>query len=218
MNFLKIYKKFLEHFGTQGWWPAESKFEIILGAILTQQTTWKNVEKVIENLKNKNLLDPSKLANAKLGEIEKLIRQTGFYKQKARRLRDFSKYLVERYNGDLGKLFSKPLNELRKELLNLSGIGYETADSILLYAGNKRIFVIDAYTKRLCERLGIKRKGYEKLRIFFEKNLPRNIGIYKEFHALIVQLGKNYCKIKPVCNKCPLNAVCTFCKEFKSNS
>lgn len=204
MNLTKIYQKLLEHFGKQYWWPAETKFEVIIGAILTQQTTWKNVESAIENLKDKGLLDPRSLATAPLDHVEALIRQTGFYRQKAKRIVNFSKYLMTKYDGSLDKFFSKPDEQLRKELLSLEGIGPETADSILLYAADRLTFPIDAYTIRLCKRLGVKDLKYEDLRIFFENSLPKDLEVYKEFHALIDKLGKTYCKTKPQCSACPL--------------
>jgi len=204
MDLAKIYEKLLKHFGKQYWWPGETRFEVIIGAILTQQTTWRNVELAIKNLKDKELLDSHSLAAAPLNHVEALIRHTGFYRQKARRIINFSKYLVTKYDGSLDKFLDGLTEQLRRELLSLEGIGLETADSILLYAAGRLTFPIDAYTKRLCERLGIKELKYEELREFFESNLPRNLEIYKEFHALIDKLGKTYCKTKPQCSNCPL--------------
>lgn len=206
----EIYHKLLKHFGKQYWWPAETRFEVIIGAILTQQTTWKNVELVIENLKDKELLDPHSLATAPPNHVEALIRHTGFYRQKARRIINFSKYLVTKYDGSLNKFFSGPQDQIRRELLSLEGIGPETADSILLYAADRLIFPIDAYTIRLCERLGMKEMRYEKLREFFENSLPRDLEVYKELHALIDKLGKTYCKNSPQCSICPLVDDCIY--------
>jgi len=206
---LKIYDQLLEHFEHQHWWPAESKFEVIVGAILTQQTTWKNVEKTIENLKKKNLLEPKKLFQLPVKKLENLIKPCGFFKLKAKRLRSFLKFFIESYDGDLDRMFKNPLNELRKELISVHGIGPETCDSILLYAAEKPVFVVDAYTVRLCKRYPIiDSKDYEEVRDFFEKYLPKDVNLFKEFHALIVELGKNYCKIKPICNQCPLRGSC----------
>ena len=205
MDLLSVYQRLLNHFGPQGWWPAETPFEVIVGAILTQQTAWANVEKAIQNLKRQGLLDVHALATASLGRIEKCVRCTGFYRQKAARLADVSRYLAEKWGGDLDRFFAQPLEEARKELLALKGVGFETADSILLYAGGKPIFPVDAYTVRMCRCLGIEAKGYEELRAYFEERLPRDVELYKEFHALIVELGKNYCrKNDPRCSKCPL--------------
>ena len=208
VDLAEIYQNLLKHFGKQYWWPAETRFEVIIGAILTQQTTWKNVELAIKNLKDRGLLDPHSLATAPLNHIEALIRHTGFYRQKARRIINFSQYLVAKYDRSLDKFFNRPKEQIRRELLSLEGIGLETADSILLYAADKLSFPIDAYTIRLCERLGMKELQYEKLREFFENSLPRDLEVYKEFHALIDKLGKTYCKTKPQCSVCPLVNAC----------
>jgi endonuclease-3 related protein len=189
---MAVYRKLLAHFGPQHWWPGDSPFEIIVGAILTQQASWRNVELAIANLKREKMLNPMKLAHAKKEKIEALIRPSGYYRQKAAYLKAFCKYLDEKYDDSLNKLFSKGLGELRAELLELPGIGPETADSILLYAGNKLTFVVDAYTVRVCQRVPL-------------------VRIYNEFHALFVALGKNYCKNKkPECRECPLKSECGF--------
>lgn len=206
---LKIYDKLLNHFGNQKWWPADTRFEVIVGAILTQQTSWKNVEKSIKNLKENKVLEPKKMFNLPVNKLESLVKPSGFFKVKSKRLRSFLKFFVENYSGDLDKMFKLSLNDLRKILLSVHGIGPETCDSILLYAGDKPVFVVDAYTIRLCERYPIiKLKKYEKVRKFFEKNLPKDVNLFKEFHALIVELGKNYCKTKPLCEECPLKEGC----------
>jgi endonuclease-3 related protein len=210
MNPFKIYKKLLKYFGKQYWWPAETRFEVIVGAILTQQTNWKNAQLSIENFKNKGLLDPYLLAEAPTSRVEVLIRQSGFYRQKAGRIINFSKYLVAKHDGSLDKLFSGHLEQIRKELLSLKGVGPETADVILLYAADRLCFPIDAYTIRLCERLGVKELGYKELGEFFESNLPKDLEIYKEFHALIDVLGKTFCKTKPFCSSCPLANRCFY--------
>ena len=209
MRLNQIYQKLLEHFGKQHWWPAETKFEVIIGAILIQQTNWRSVERAIENLKSKELLNPNSLATASLNQIEALIQHLNFFRQKARRINNFSKHLVEKY-GSLDKFFSKPTEEIREELLSLNGIGSETADSILLYAADKLIFPIDAYTIRLCKRLGVKDLKYEELRRLFENSLPKDLEVYKEFHALIDKLGKTFCRVKPSCDGCPLTNECSF--------
>ncbi|MBU4189924.1 MAG: endonuclease III domain-containing protein [Candidatus Thermoplasmatota archaeon] len=206
---INIYKKLLKHFGRQHWWPAETRFEVIVGAILTQNTSWKNVEKAIKNLKKEKMLNCKKIANINIRKLEKMIQPSGFYKQKAERLKRFCKYLDESYDSDLNKFFDRNTDIVRNELLSLNGIGNETADSILLYAGEKLKFVVDAYTVRMCERTGIiNAKKYDELQSFFEKNLPKNIEMYKEFHALIVELGKNFCRKKPGCDGCPLKNTC----------
>jgi endonuclease-3 related protein len=210
MNPLHIYKKLLKHFGKQYWWPAKTRFEVIIGAFLTQQTNWKNAELSIENLKDKGLLEPHLLAVATVSHVEGLIRQSGFYRQKARRIINFSQYLVAKHDGFLTKFFSGSQEQIRRELLSLEGIGPETADSILLYAADRLSFPIDAYTIRLCERLGIKELQYEKLAEFFKRKLPRDLETYKEFHALIDMLGKTCCKTKPLCSTCPLTNECVY--------
>jgi endonuclease-3 related protein len=207
----KIYQKLYASFGPQDWWPGETPFEVVIGAILTQQTSWENVEKVIKNLKAENLLDPKKLSNVKDQKLERLIRSSGYYRQKTKKIKNFLDFLWGSYNGNLKKLFGNPALRLREELLSVKGIGKETADSIILYAAEKPIFVIDAYTKRVLQRVGItKEKDYDKLQKFFQENLPEDVYLFNEYHALIVRLGKDYCKKKPKCNLCPLNEMCDY--------
>ena len=210
MNPFKIYKKLLNFYSKQYWWPGETRFEIIIGAYLTQQTNWKNVEIAIWNLKNNGFLNAKSLACARKDSIEILIKRSGFYRQKAKRIINFSKYLISKYDGSLDRFFSNSIEQIRKELLCLEGIGPETADSILLYAADKLSFPIDAYTIRICTRLGFNEKNYYNLKNFFENNLPRDLEIYKEFHALIDMLGKTYCKSNPLCSTCPLIDDCEF--------
>ena len=205
-SLLTIYESLYKTFGPQHWWPAKTRFEIIVGAILTQQTTWKNVEKAIKNLRGNHLLTIKSLANAPLKKIEELVQPAGYYHQKSKRLKEISTYFLRKYQGNLNKLFKKNTKSLREELLTLPGIGEETADSILLYAGEKRIFVVDAYTRRILQRLGLlSSNDYDRIRMFFEDNLPKEIKIYQELHALLVKLGKEFCKRKPLCKICPLN-------------
>ena len=210
MKPLHIYKKLLKHFGKQYWWPAETRFEVIIGAFLTQQTNWKNAKIAIKNLKDKKLLNPNSLSTAPPSHVEALIRQSGFYRQKTRRIIKFSQYLITNHDGSLDKFFSGPKEQIRRELLSLEGIGPETADSILLYAADKLSFPIDAYTVRLYERLGIKELQYRKLKEFFESSLPKDLETYKELHALIDMLGKTCCKTKPLCYTCPIKSKCDF--------
>ncbi|EHP86596.1 endonuclease III domain-containing protein [Methanotorris formicicus] len=218
MDLLKIYHLLLSHFGYQNWWPGETRYEVVIGAVLTQNTSWKNVEKAIENLKKENLIDEIKILNTDIEKLKKLIKPAGFYNIKAERLKNITKFIVENYKNteNLAKLSIK-LEDLRKEILNVKGIGKETADSILLYALDREIFVIDAYTRRIFSRLRIIEGGeeYDEIRGIFEKNLPKDLKIYKEYHALIVELGKHYCKKKnPVCEKCPLHNLCDgICKS-----
>ncbi len=215
----EIYQTLLNKFGPQHWWPGETPFEVIIGAILTQQTSWNNVEKAINNLKKKDLIDLKKLHDIENEKLEELIRSSGYYRQKTKKLKTFMNFLWNNYDGKLEKLFDQSIHQLREELLSINGIGKETADSIILYATNKPIFVIDAYTIRMVNRLGItQKKDYEKLQELFQKNLPINVQLFNEFHALIVQLGKNYCKKKPKCNECPLKARCDYANSTNNLS
>ena len=213
---LSIYKKLYAHFGPQKWWPADSAFEVIIGAILTQNTNWKNVEKAISNLKKAKVLRPKPLLELKNTKLEKLIRPSGYYRQKAKKLKVFVGHLVRHYKGKLKPMFSKPTLELREELLALHGIGPETADSILLYAAEKRSFVVDAYTRRIGKRVGLYQTAdYHEIKAYFEKNLPHNLEIYKEYHALLDELAKKYCRTIPFCEKCPISSSCILTKKVK---
>ncbi|HEX08738.1 MAG TPA: endonuclease [Thermoplasmatales archaeon] len=215
-----LYKKLLSYFGKQNWWPAEDKFEVVVGAILTQNTAWRNVEKSIKKLKEENLLSLEGILDTEKWRLKNLIRSSGFYNQKADRLKNFVEYIDRNYKGDIDLFLNRQTEKVREELLSIKGIGFETADSILLYAGDHPIFVVDAYTKRLCKRLpleGIDCDNYEEIRRKFERELKREIKnrtklieIYKEFHALIVKLAKTYCKKKPICEGCPLGKNCSF--------
>jgi len=205
---LNVYKKLLKHFGNQEWWPAETKFEVIVGAILTQRTNWKNVEKAIQHLKEAHKLNIDSLATEEKGYIENLIRPSGFYKQKAERLILFSRHLHQNYSGSLHNFFKKSTEEMRRELLSLKGIGFETADSILLYAADRLILPVDAYTFRVFKLLGVEANSYSGMQKYLMDELPRDLDIYKEFHALIVKIGKAYCKKNSLCNLCPLTNEC----------
>jgi len=204
--FLKIYERLFDKFGPQHWWPGETPFEIMVGAILTQNTNWQNVEKAINNIKNSGLLDPKRLlANKK--KIPNLIRPSGFYQLKTNRLIEFLRYFVERYDGEIKNFELKDTKSLRDELLSIKGIGPETADSILLYALNRPVFVVDAYTRRFLFRHKLidDDADYDEIQRLFEENIPRNTRLYNEYHALIVRLGKEYCKKnEPLCDICPL--------------
>ena len=183
----KIYDLLLGELGHRNWWPADTPFEVVIGAVLTQQTRWENVERAIKNLKDHSLVEADPLSKVKTEELEELIRCTGFYRQKAMRLKNISAFFNE--NPDI---LEKPSGELRKVLLSLNGVGEETADSIVLYAADKPKFVIDAYTKRMCKCIGIE-GDYGKLQSIFESSLPGDVPLYKEFHALIVEYGKQFC-------------------------
>lgn len=204
----------MNHYGPRDWWPADTPFEVIVGAILTQNTAWSNVESAIANMKEAQLLEPKSIKKVSIKMLEKAIRPSGFYRQKAKRLKDFNNYLMTRYGGNLDVMFAQPLYELRMELLGQKGIGPETADSILLYAGNKPVFVIDAYTRRLVGRLGLTdRLAYNELQQYFMENIPENTQLYNEYHALIVEFVKNICRPRPLCNKCFISDYCRFYYE-----
>ena len=222
-----LYKILIKKFGNQNWWPidlnyhlknkSDPRFEIIIGTILTQNTAWLNVEKSLLLLKKANILDLKKIINTNIEDLQEKIKSSGFYKQKAKRIKNLSKYLQEKYNGDLDKFFDRDFYIIRNELLSFEGIGPETADSILLYAGNKPTFVIDSYTKRICNRIPIKTIiSYDSIKKYFENNLKRIyqkddlVKVYKEYHALIVLLCKKYCKKKPECEKCIIKNICAF--------
>lgn len=203
---MKIYSRLYERFGPQHWWPGETSFEVMVGAILTQNTSWKNVEKAIYNLRERGLLNPKKLHRTHNEIIANAIYPAGYYNIKTKRLRHFLNFLAGRYGANIQKMKNIKLPELRRELLGINGIGNETADSILLYAMNKPSFVIDAYTKRFLSRHGLVAQDipYAELQKVFMYELPNSVRLFNEYHALIVRLGKDICKTKPICEKCPL--------------
>ena len=238
------YAALYDAWGAQHWWPAETQFEVIIGAYLTQNTAWTNVERALTNLRRAQLLSVEAIREVKAARFQRLIRPSGYFRQKATRIKAFVRFLDDHYGGSLQKLFSQPTQRIREELLGLNGVGPETADSILLYAGNHPVFVVDAYTRRILDRHGIlpEKTDYETIRCLFEISLtaiaaahelkpgitpePLKSGIrgaahppstmstarrttlvqvYNEMHALIVGVGKNYCrKTKPACETCPL--------------
>jgi len=202
----EIYELLFERFGPQHWWPGETQFEIITGAILTQNTSWANVEKAIANLKSANRLGPEALHSLDHPELAELIRPAGYFNIKAQRLKSFLDWLFENYDGQLTSLEAMNTYHLRTELLAVKGIGPETADSILLYAFGRPVFVVDAYTARIAVRHHLIEPdaGYEQLQDLFGSNLAQDVGLFNEYHALIVRLGKDFCKPKPKCPACPL--------------
>lgn len=193
--------------GPMNWWPARTPFEVIVGAILTQNTAWSNVEKAIANLRRERLLTPQAVERASEPRLARLIRPSGYFRQKAKKLKAFCRFLRTEYGGALRRMFQTPTAELREKLLKVWGIGTETADSILLYAGGHPVFVVDAYTHRILSRHGLwdGKPDYEAVRALFENRLPRNTQVYNEFHALLVNVGKNWCRSRePLCDECPL--------------
>lgn len=213
VRLIEIFNLLLSYFGPRHWWPARTEFEVIVGAILTQNVAWKNVEKAIRNLESYGLLDPQLLAKAPLELVEETVRPTRYYRQKAKRLRGFCEFLIEEHQGELSGLFAMEISELRTRLLALKGIGKETADSIILYAARKPIFVVDAYTRRIFHRLGLlpEDAGYDEMQDFFMQHLSPDTGLYNEYHALIDGLGNTLCSNKkPRCDECPLAEICVY--------
>ncbi len=202
----KVYERLLDAYGPQDWWPGDSPFEVIVGAILTQNTSWTNVEKAIINLKGRGLLTHEGLRNIDAEALAGLIRPSGYFNLKAKRLKAFIGFLFERFYGDLDLMFDMDLKTLRHYLLKINGIGPETADSILLYAGNYPIFVVDAYTKRIFSRLTLISNDckYSEVQNYFMECLEEDVRLFNEYHALIVVHAKQHCKKKPLCRTCPL--------------
>ena len=205
-----------KRYGTLDWWPADTPFEVAVGAILTQNTAWTNVQYAIDNLKRAAALTPETLAGLPAGELEQMIRPAGFFRQKARRLQNLSRHLVSDWGGDLIALCSGPLAAARGRLLALPGIGPETADSILLYAAARPSFVVDAYTRRIFQRVGLLQgnESYDEIRRLFMQHLPEDVALYNEYHAQIVQLAKTCCrKQNPLCAECPLQQTCLHARD-----
>ena len=207
----------MDGYGPQHWWPAQKPFEVIVGAILTQSAAWLNVEKAIANLKAAEALSPKALRQLNLSEIATLIRPCGYYNAKALKLKSLASWLGQHHSDDLNKLFANNANDIRRELLAIHGIGQETADSIILYAANKPIFVIDAYTRRIINRIGLAPTGdsYSAYQTFFMDNLPTDTRLFNEYHALLVRLAKEVCHKHPLCLQCCLNNFCQFNKDCK---
>ncbi len=203
----EYYNSLFTALGPQHWWPGKSPFEIIVGALLVQNTSWTNVEIAISNLRDARLLSPAAIRRVNLRRLQRLIRSSGYFRQKARKLKAFCAFLQAEYSGSLRRMFATPTIALREKLLDIWGIGPETADSILLYAGSHEVFVVDAYTKRLLERHGwVDHKAkYDDMRWIFERRFPGNVELFNEFHALIVNVGKTWCRPQqPKCDECPL--------------
>lgn len=205
-----VYESLLKRYGPQKWWPAQTEFEVCIGAILTQSTSWKNVEKAIGNLKDANILSYEGIRKTTPTRLSNLIRSSLYHNVKARKLKSFTQYLGKAHKGDLKLMLGQQLPKLRAELLSIWGVGPETADSIILYAACKPSFVVDAYTRRVFERAGFLKGGetYDDIKALFEDNLPRRTQLYNEYHALIVRLCKDHCKPKPHCADCPIG--CSF--------
>jgi len=226
MHIKTIYSKLYSHYGKQHWWPValeketipkyhknikhneKQKLEICFGAILTQNTNWKNVEKAIVQLNKNQLINVNKIIKINNKKLAKIIKSSGYHNQKAIKLKNFCLFLEKNYNSKLNSFFKNNIVKIRNELLSINGIGPETADSMILYAAKKPIFVVDAYTKRIMNRIGFKENTYDELQDLFMNNLKRNEKLFNWYHTLLVELGKNVCKTKPLCQNCPLEQSC----------
>ncbi|HKJ70617.1 MAG TPA: endonuclease III domain-containing protein [Gammaproteobacteria bacterium] len=209
-TFQEVHDALFAAFGHQRWWPADTPFEVAVGAVLTQNTAWTNVERAIANLREAGCLDPDALHAMDPGDLGALIRPAGYFNVKAQRLQALCAFLLDKADGALENLADRETFQLRDDLLEVKGVGEETADSILLYALDRPVFVVDAYTRRIFERLGLLDPGlgYGAIQAAFEAALPRDRALFNEYHALIVALGKDYCKPRPRCAPCPLQPVC----------
>ncbi len=207
---IKIYKRLYKAFGPRGWWPGHTPFEVMVGAVLTQNTAWTNVEKAIRNLKREKVLTPARLNGVDTSRLARLIRPAGYFNVKAKRIKSLVNFLFKEYKGDLRRMREERINTLRPKLLGVHGVGPETCDSILLYALEKPVFVIDAYTKRIFSRCGAAKEDipYEELQSVFMEYLPKSVRLYNEYHALIVQLGKDICRKDPKCGLCCIKGFC----------
>jgi endonuclease-3 related protein len=209
-----IHRKLTSSYGLQFWWPAEEPFEVMVGAILTQSAAWSNAEKAIANLKAAGALSPKAIRRLPVSELARIIYPCGYYNAKAVKLKALADWLGSQYSDDINSLSAVDINSLRQQLLSIHGIGPETADSILLYAVGKPAFVIDAYTRRIIDRIGLATEdnsynGYQRL---FTDNLAADAGLFNEYHALLVKLAKDTCRKTPLCRQCCLNDICRFSK------
>jgi endonuclease-3 related protein len=209
---LEIYHRLFAHYGPQHWWPAETPFEVIVGAILTQSTAWSNVEKAIANLRTAKALSPPALDSLPIDKLSTLVYPAGYYNVKAMRLKSFVHWLGQRYNHSLDRLCHEDVDSLRQGLLSVAGIGEETADSIILYAAGKPVFVIDAYTRHILKRIGLapNANSYHDFQALFMRNLTHDAQLFNEYHALLVRLGKDVCRRRPLCPQCCLNDLCQY--------
>jgi endonuclease-3 related protein len=207
---LEVYHHLLAHYEPQHWWPGDSPFEVMVGAVLTQSVAWVNVEKAIRNLKAAGLFSPIGLRSAPAQEIADAVRPSGYYNAKASKLKALAAWLKESCNDDIEALGTRSTGALREQLLHVHGIGEETADSILLYACHRPCFVIDAYTRRIVGRLGIHVPDarYASYQALFTENLPPDVDLYNEYHALLVHHGKEVCRKAPLCPQCCLTTMC----------
>jgi len=206
---MEIYNLLFTAFDPQNWWPAETDLEMMIGAILTQNTSWSNVEKAIQNLKEKDLISVKGLSDIPAPILAEYIRPAGYYNLKVRRLKNLISLIQDKHDGDLNSLFSLDTETIRKELLSVKGIGLETADSMILYGAGRALFVVDTYTHRILSRHGLieEEAGYFEIQMLFMDTLPHDVELFQEFHALLVKTGKDFCRRKPLCPDCPLEKV-----------
>ena len=206
---MEAYDLLFSAFGPQNWWPAETALEMMLGAILTQNTSWNNVEKALQNLKENDLLSVKGLNQLPTSHLAEYIRPSGYYNIKSTRVKNLIAFIEDEHQGDLEGLFSLDTEAIRSQLLSVKGIGMETADSIILYGAGKAVFVVDTYTYRILTRHGLiaEEAGYHDVQMLFMENLPHDVGLFKEFHALIVKVGKDFCRKRPLCSHCPLEGL-----------
>ena len=209
---LEIYRRLMAAFGPQGWWPgAEEPLEVCIGAILAQNTAWRNAERALARLKDAGVMSTVALAALPPDELTELLRPSGTFRSKSLTVQAFVSHLVERYGGDLSRMLARAMDALRAELLGIRGIGPETADDILLYAAGRPSFVVDAYTRRIFTRIGVhlERDTYESWRVYFMDRLPADVTLFNEYHALLVHLGSRVCvKREPRCSECPVRTLC----------
>ncbi|MDD4873968.1 MAG: endonuclease [Dehalococcoidales bacterium] len=212
----EIYQRLMTAYGPQQWWPAPSPFEVMVGAVLTQSTAWINVEKAIDNLKAAQVLSPESIRNVSFSDLAQIIKPSGYYNVKARKLKSLAYWLGATFADNIDKMAECDTKSLREQFLSVYGIGPETADSILLYVVKKPIFVIDTYTRRIISRIGLmlKDNSYDDYQRLFMVHLKADVVIYNEYHALLVKLAKEACNKKPLCRKCCLNDICRFYKEL----
>ena len=210
LSTIEIFDRLLEHHDPQHWWPADSPFEVMVGAILVQSTAWTNAEHAIRNLKSADALSPSAIRDLDTADLESLIRPSGFFRVKSKKLVAFCRFLGERYQDDVDSMTGQQTESLRDQLLTVYGIGEETADDILLYALGHPVFVVDAFTRRIFSRLGLcdQKASYRALQDMFHEEIEPDADLYGEYHALIVRHGNTVCKRRPTCNECPLSSDC----------
>ncbi|MFC1866382.1 endonuclease III domain-containing protein [Chloroflexota bacterium] len=210
----EVYDRLFSAYGQQHWWPAEEPFEMMIGAILTQSAAWRNAEKAIDNLKTAEALSPATIRSLSLSELARIIRPCGYFNTKALKLKALVDWFAT-YSDDFSNLSSIDTYAIRWELLGVHGIGPETADSILLYAIGRPVFVIDAYTRRIISRVGfvVEEESYDGYQRLFRANLAADRRLFNEYHALLVKLAKDVCRKQPLCSKCCLNDLCSFSRE-----